>query len=126
VPIIGRLPHRLGVILPSRDRRGRRLPAQTRGAIREAVADWFSRTFPGSTEDRMQMRPRLRGRWRTGSGVTVEEVEEVWTYCTAADFRKHKAGLVRLAERIATEGNQEAIAILVDGGMELVAGKERS
>jgi hypothetical protein len=126
VPVIDRLPHRLGIILPSRDRRGRRLPAKTRRLIRETVADWFSRTFPGSTEDRMQMRPRLRGRWGSGAGVTVEEVEEVWTYCTAAAFRKHKPGLVRLAEQVAKDGGQEATAILVDGGMELVVGKETS
>jgi hypothetical protein len=81
---------------------------------------------PGSTEDRLQMRPRLRGRWGAGTGVAVEEVEEVWTYCTAADFRKQKPGLVHLAEWVATEGDQEAIAILVDSGMELVIGKETS
>jgi len=126
VAVAGRLPRRLGIILPSRDRRGRRLPAQARRVIREVVADWFGRAFPGSTEDRMQMRPRLRGRWGSGAGVTVEEVDEVWTYCTASDFRKHKPGLVRLAEWVAKEGDQEAIAILVDGGMALVVGKETS
>jgi hypothetical protein len=61
-----------------------------------------------------------------GAGVTLEEVEEVWTYCTAADFRKHKPDLVRLAEWIATEGDQEAIALLIDSGMELIARKETS
>lgn len=126
LPIVGRLPHRLGIILPSRDRRGRRLPTETQRVIRGAVADWFGRAFPGRTENSMQMRPRLRGRWGSAAGVTVEEVEEVWTYCTAADFRKHKPGLVRLAERVATEAGQEAVAILVDGGMELVVGKETS
>ena len=74
----------------------------------------------------MQIRPRLRGRWGSGSGVTVEEVVEVWTYCTATDFTKYKPGLVRLAEWVAREGGQEAIAILVDSGMELVVGKETS
>lgn len=72
------------------------------------------------------MRARLRGRWSTGVGVTTEEVEEVWTYCTRADFRKHKPGLVRLAEWVAMEGRQEAVAILVDSGMELVVEKEMS
>ncbi len=74
----------------------------------------------------MQFRPRLRGRWSAGAGLTVEEVEEIWAYCTAADFKKHKAGLVQLAERVAREGDQEAIAILVDSGMELVVPKEKS
>ena len=50
----------------------------------------------------------------------------MWTYCTAADSRKHKPGLVHLAEWVATKGDQEAIAILVDSGMELVVGKETS
>lgn len=90
------------------------------------MQDWFDRTFPGSTEDRMQMRPRLRGRWGSGSGVTVEEVEEIWTYCNSADFRKHKPGLVQLAEWVVASADQEAIAILVDGGLELVVGKETS
>lgn len=124
--VVGRLPHRLGIILPSRDCRGRRLPARIRERLRQAVAEWFSRAFPGNTEDRMQIRPRLRGRWGTGTGITVEEVEEVWTYCTVADFRKQKGRLVHLAEWVAAEGDQEAIAILVDGGMELVVGKEAS
>ncbi len=69
--------------------------------------------FPGSTRDRTQMRPRLRGRWGAGAGVTVEDVEEVWT-------------LVRLAEWIAKQGDQEAVAILIDSGMELVARRETS
>lgn len=123
---VGRLPRRLGIILPSRDRRGRRLPPKMRRVIREVVENWFGRAFPGSTEDRMQIRPRLRGRWGAGAGVTVEEVEEVWTYCTIADFRKHKPGLVRLAEWVAKEGDQDAVAILVDSGMELVVRKETS
>jgi hypothetical protein len=126
VPVVRRLPRRLGIILPSRDRHGRLLSAKTRRVIREAVADWFGRAFPGSTEDRMQIRPRLRGRWSSSVGVTVEEIGEVWVYCTAADFRKHKPDLVRLAERVANEGDQEAVAILVDGGMELVVRKETS
>lgn len=92
--------------------------------IRGAVANWFGRAFPGSTEDRMQMRPRLRGRWGSAGGVTVEEVEEVWTYCTTADFHRYKPGLVHLAEWVAREADQEAVAILVDSGMELVVGKE--
>lgn len=74
----------------------------------------------------MQIRTRLRGRWGAGVGVTVEEIEEVWAYCTAADFRKHKPGLVRLAEWVAKEGDQEAVGVLVDSGMELVVRKETS
>ena len=50
----------------------------------------------------------------------------MWTYCTAVDLRKHKSGLVHLAEWVATEADQKAVAILVDGGMELVVGKEPS
>jgi hypothetical protein len=73
-----------------------------------------------------RMRPRLRGRWGSGTGVIVEEVEEIWTYCTAGDFRKQGAGLVHLAEWVAAEAKQEAVAILVDSGMELVVGKETS
>jgi len=126
VPVVGRLPHRLGIILPSRDHRGRRLPAETRSVVREAVAAWFGRAFPGSTEDRLQIRPRLRGRWGSGVGVTVEEVEEVWAYCTATDFRKHRRPLVSLAEWVVTRADQEAVAILVDHGMELVVKKETS
>jgi hypothetical protein len=126
VPIVGRLPHRLGILLPSRDRRGRRLGPRVRAGIRDRVADWFGQAFPGNTEDRMQIRPRLRGRWGVGPGVTVEEVEEVWTYCSAADFRKHKPDLVQLAEWVAVEGDQQAIAILVDSGMELVVAEETS
>ncbi len=124
MPIVGRLPHRLGMILPSRDRRGRPLSARVRSEARKGVHSWFAETFPGATEDRTQIRPRLRGRWGSGTGVTVEEVEEVWTYCSAADFRKHKPGLVRLAEWLCRKAEQEAVAILVDGGMELVVVEE--
>jgi len=124
MPIVERLPRRLGIILPTRDRRGRKLPARKRAAIRQAVEEWFGRSFRGSTEDRMQIRPRLRGRWRSDSGVTVEEVEEVWSFCSAAELRKRKPELVQLAEWVATEAEQDAVAILVDLGIELVVGKE--
>ena len=86
------------------------------------MRDWFANTFSGSTEERS----RLRGRWRAGQGVTVEEVEEIWIYCTAADFQTHKPGLVNVAEWVATECDQEAVALLVDHGMELVVRKETS
>jgi len=54
----------------------------------------------------------------------VEEVEEIWVFCSTADFRKHKRGLVRLAEWVWKKADQQAVAILVDGGMELVVGRE--
>lgn len=126
MPVVRRLRHRLGIILPSRDRDGRLLSAKMRRVIRAAVADWFSRAFAGSTEDRLQTRARLRGRWLSGVGVTVEEIEEVWAYCMAADFRRHKPGLIRLAEWVANESDQDAVAILVDAALELVVQKETS
>jgi hypothetical protein len=52
------------------------LSGKTRHVIRDAAADWFGRALPGSTEDRMQMRSLLRGRWGSGVGATVEEVDE--------------------------------------------------
>ena len=57
-------------------------------------------------------------------GVTVEEVDEVSTLCSAVEFRKHKPELVQLAEWVAKEADQDPVAILVDGGMELAVGKE--
>jgi hypothetical protein len=126
MPIVGRLPHRLGIILPSRDRRGRRLPAATRRVIRAAVTDWFGRAFPGSTEDRMQMRPRLRGRWSSGIGVTVEEIEEILDLLHHRRFPRAETR-PRAPGRVGRGGSQqEAVAILVDNGMELVVGKETS
>ena len=68
----------------------------------------------------MQMRPRLRGRWSSGTGVTVEAVEEIWVYCSSSDKRRHEPGLVRLAEWLAAKAEQDAVAILIDGSMELV------
>ncbi|MBI2835926.1 MAG: hypothetical protein HYX76_16025 [Acidobacteria bacterium] len=112
--------------MPSRNRHGQRLPGKTRRVIREAVATWFAHAFAGSTADRTQIRPRLRGRWGATTGVAVEEVEEVWAYCTAAEFNTHRPGLVRLAEQVARDGDQDAIAILVDSGMELVVREETS
>lgn len=91
--------------------------------MRDRVQAWFARAFCGSTEDRLQIRPRLRGRWAAGRGVTVEEVEEIWVYCGDAEFRRHKPDLIRLAEWVWKRADQEAVAILVDGGMELVAGR---
>jgi hypothetical protein len=93
--------------------------------MRRTVEDWFAEAFPGSSSDRMQVRPRLRGRWGSGTGVTVEEVEEIWSYCSATEFRRHRRGLVVLAEKLWVLGDQEAIAILVDSGMEIVVGEER-
>lgn len=126
MPVVARLAHRVGIILPSRDRHGLLLTQRRREGMRQMVAEWFSRSFPGSTEDRMQIRPRLRGRWGEGAGITVEDVEEIWTYCSAADFRKHRLGLIHLAEQVVLEGNQEAVALLVGSGMEIVVGKETS
>jgi hypothetical protein len=124
VPIVGRLPHRLGIILPSLRQGGHALSPALRREVRQRVEEWFAQAFTGSTEDRLQVRPRLRGRWGAGSGVSVEEVEEVWVYCSATEFRKHKAGLVQLAEWVWKRADQQAVAILVDGGMALVEGRE--
>jgi hypothetical protein len=74
VPVVGRLPRRLGIILPSLARGDRPLSAALRREIRGRVREWFATAFTGSTEDRLQVRPRLRGRWGEGSGVRVEEV----------------------------------------------------
>lgn len=123
MPIVGRLPHRLGILLPSMDRRGKPLSSRVRQRVQRVVQDWFAEAFPGSTSDRMQVRPRLRGRWGSGAGVTIEKVEEVWAYCSAAEFRKHRRGLVGLAEQVWGLADQEAIAILVDSGMEIVVGE---
>lgn len=126
MPVVKRLRHRLGIILPSRNRQGHLLSKNTRRLIQDAVAEWFGRVFAGSTEDRTQIRTRLRGRWGKGVGLTVEEVEEVWAYCATAEFRRHKRDLIRLAEQVAHDADQEAIAILIDGTMELVVRKETS
>jgi hypothetical protein len=124
VPVVGRLPRRLGIILPSLSQGGRPLSPAVREQVRKRVQEWFAQAFTGSTEDRLQLRPRLRGRWGTGSGVTVEQVEEIWVFCSVAEFRKHKPGLIRLAEWVWAKADQQAVAILVDGGMELVVGRQ--
>ncbi len=124
MPIVKRLPHCLGLLLPSIDRRGRPLPSRVRNRTRRVVDDWFAGAFSGSTSDRMQIRPRLHGRWSSGSGVTVEEVEEVWAFCSGAELKKHRQSLVHLAERVCALADQDAIAILVDSGMEIVVGEE--
>ena len=124
MPVVGRLPRRLGIILPSLARDGRPLSAVSRGEIRTRVQQWFAAAFTGSTEDRLQVRPRLRGRWGAGSGVSVEEVEEIWVFCSTTELRRHKSGLVDLAEWVWERADQDAVAILVDGGMELVKGRK--
>ncbi|MCI0658111.1 MAG: hypothetical protein L0170_13755 [Acidobacteria bacterium] len=126
MPVVTRLPRRLGIILPSRE------PARP-----TAIGIVPARNPPGSTGLVHSRVPRQhRGPLpdapaparplELGHRLTVEEVDEVWAYCTTAAFRKHRAGLVRLAEWVAVEGDQEAVAILVDNGMELVTEKETS
>lgn len=112
------------MILPSLAPGGRPLSTASRGEVRERVQEWFATAFTGSTEDRLQVRPRLRGRWGAGRGVSVEKVEEIWVFCSAAEFRRHKAGLVHLAEWVWKRADQDAVAILVDGGMQLVKGRK--
>jgi hypothetical protein len=68
----------------------------------------------------MQMRPRLRGYWESGRSITVEEIEEIWAYCTAAEAKRHEPRLVRLAEWICETADQDAVAILIDAGMQIV------
>jgi hypothetical protein len=120
MPVTLRLPRRLGILLPSLDRDGVPIDARTRLRVRSRVLSWFSRAFPGSTEDRVQIRPRLRGRWGSGATVTVEKIEEIWSYCTAAELARLKPSLVRLAESICQEADQDAVALLIDTGMEIV------
>lgn len=56
--------------------------------------------------------------------MVLSQEEQIWVFCTAAELRSHKAGVVRLAEWVWKTADQEAVAVLVDGGMELVAGRE--
>lgn len=46
-------------------------------------------------------------------------------YCGAAELKKHKSGLVHLAEWVARKADQDAVAILVDAGMEIVVEEKR-
>jgi hypothetical protein len=114
----------LGIILPSLGQNKQALSPALRREIRKKVQEWFAQAFTGSTEDRLQVRPRLRGRWGAGSGVTVEQVEEIWVFCSVTEFHKHKPGLVHLAEWVCKKADQQAVAILVDSGMELVEGRK--
>jgi hypothetical protein len=74
----------------------------------------------------MRMRPRLRGRWGSDNDVNVAEVEKIWTYSHCRRSPQAENGFVQLAEWVVAEANQETVAILVDSGMELAAGKDTS
>lgn len=117
MPVAKRLPHKLGMVLPSRNREGKALSAVTMSKVGARVRAWFAAELGADTEERK----RLHGRYSAARGrVIVETVSEIWSYCTGDQFRTKKAGLVRLAEWVCREARQEAIGILVDGGMELV------
>jgi hypothetical protein len=120
MPVIADLPRRLGIVIPSRDRNGTLLRVQVIHKVRKKVTQWFADAFEGSTGDRMQMRPRLRGRWGKGTGITQETVEEIWAYCSAAESRKYRPSLISLAEWVCDVADQHVVAVLIDGGMKLV------
>lgn len=122
MPIVRRLPHRLGILVPSRDRRGEPLSGVVRKLLEQGVSDWFSQTMGGSTEERVGRRDRLVGRFQVTAGrVIVETVKEVWAQCSGAEFKKHRPGLVALAEWVCSLGDQVVVAILIDGEMQLVS-----
>lgn len=122
VPIVKRLPHRLGIILPSRDRRARPLSGTVQQEIDRGVSAWFARAIGGSTEERIGRRDRMIGRFQVKEGrVIVEAVKEVWAQCSHAEFRKHRSHLIALAEWVCHRGDQVVVAVLIDGEMQLVA-----
>ena len=122
MPIVRRLPHRLGIMVPSRDRHGHPVPKAVRAEIERVVAEWFSKAFGGSTEERVGHRDRLIGRFEVKPGkVVVETVKEVWAQCTRREFERHRLRLARLAEWVCSHGDQAVVAITVDREMRLVA-----
>ena len=76
----------------------------------------------------MQIRPRLRTAGVSGAGVTFEEVEEVWAYCTARQLAK-STSRASSSSRSGSRGKNDRrpIAILIEpAGMELVVQRRTS
>jgi len=121
LPVVKRLPHKLGIVLPSKDRDGKPLGRNLMKRIRARTLRWF-KDFGGSTEERRD----LRGTYVAAKGQVIQErVTYVWTFCTTAQFRQSRRELVDLAEAICRDARQQAVGILVDEGMELVQGRKR-
>jgi len=90
------LPHKLGIVLPSKDRDGKPLGKNLMKRIRARALRWF-KDFGGSTEERRD----LRGTYVAAKGQVIQErVTYVWTFCTTAQFRQSRRELVDLAEAI--------------------------
>ena len=127
MPVVKRLPHRLGIVIPSRDRRGRPLAAALRREIDKAVSGWFTTNFGGETAERIGRRDRLLGRFQVAPGqVVVEAVKELWAQCTAREFVMNRPRLVRLAEWVCQRGDQVVVAIFLDVEMQLVEAPKRA
>lgn len=121
MPVRERYPRRLGILLPSRGGPQQKpLPPRVRERVKTKTLDWFSKRFSGSTEDRLLQRPRLRGRWKLGVGVVVEDILEITIQCTDEEFKANYPHLVVLAEWVAEEARQYRVAIWADAEMQCV------
>lgn len=121
MPVVKRLPHKLGIVLPSKDRDGKPLGKNLMKRIRARALRWF-KELGGSTEERRDR----RGTYVAAKGQVIQErVTYVWTFCTTAQFRQSRRELVDLAEAICRDARQQAVGILVDEGMELIQGRKR-
>jgi hypothetical protein len=109
-----KLSYNVSILIPSSTKEGLAIPANIRETYVKGIGSLFSQVAGGATGRQAE------GFWQGETGLAVEPVTEVISYCSIWQLWKLKKLAFKFAEILKDSLHQEAVSVFVNGKLILI------